>query len=274
MRPTATSIDHPELLPTQEETKAPSPVPRVSFCRAVRVRRIPNASDFDDATTSSLYYSVDDHVAIKDRARSVTQNVAQKDRLDLTSNTYSRVVFRIFQECCKGSDFRISEQDKAALEHWVALGHCRRGLERWSIPPMDSERRARRSVSIRAIVEMQSKTLDDGSRISDHPELMARVYETLTIPAKRYARIMGEADAAATRKKETDFTMADRFVNKEAIICADANKRQYVKSCSRMVIRSAPAHGMRRAQSCRRLVSQSSSRGIRRAESLRFNNVS
>jgi len=273
MRVTNARVDHPELIsPPKVEKSLGEGKRRVHFNNQVRVRKITNLACIDEATKSNLYYSLGDHSTFKDKARSVTENVQSKDEKDKTSNSYSRVLFRIFTECCKSSDLRIEEEDKLALEHWVALGHCRRGLERWCIPSMDSERRARRSVSIRAVVEMQSLLLD-GVKMCDRPDLMARVYETLTGPAKRYAKILGEADAAAVRKKETDFTMAERYVHREPIICDDQEKRQYVKSCTRMAIRSPPGSGLRRAQSCRRLVTQSSFRGISRSDSMRLRNV-
>ena len=239
---------------------------RVRFHKKVYVKNIACLDDMDAAVVDNMYFTDEEHTEFKSGAKKTARAVERKDRDDESPNTYSRVLDRIYSECSKPlEEAAFAEDDKRALEHWVALGHCRRGLERWAVPSHDKERKIRRDVSIKSVIDVQDKVVN-GQSVRDQPELIAKLYSSLTEPSRVFARIMGEADAAAVTKEETYFSQSDKVVSKDAIVCELGKKRVYVKSSSRMAV---PTRDLRRAGSCRKLVTQASQRHLTRTNSSR-----
>ena len=244
------------------------------------VHHVDNVLNFAREVQDSMYTRRGGMATLKYEARMVAKQVQSSDRkLDYCGDTttYSQTMLRAYKSCSSSSSSsnnnnneetptttNMSPEEKLIFNLWVSSGESRRGLERWCIPSLDYEVRTHRSKSIETIVKLQSKTVD-GVRLKDIPEVMAEIYSRLCEPSQRFARAMGEADAAAagqgkTRKNKQATEEEEEEEKKEEKTrkTKEALRGSYVQSRGRVLVRNnsgrqGSRRGLRKQVSRRRM---------------------
>mmetsp|Transcript_24581 Transcript_24581/g.36077 ORF Transcript_24581/g.36077 Transcript_24581/m.36077 type:complete len:288 (-) Transcript_24581:315-1178(-) len=94
---------------------------------------------------------------------------------------------------CLETAFSSPSQNKSLLAQWCMFEHSRRGLEREMCEKHRHQRISSRRKSRKAVLEGQKKKMNAVE--------LASVYEGLTMASKKFASVMGEADAAAAQPR-------------------------------------------------------------------------
>jgi hypothetical protein len=156
----------------------------------VSIHGICSLSDFTRAEKAAAWYQSYEYGRIKQLAKSTARGIRDREsNTKIMECTYSSVLEAAYISTLD-SKTNISENDMVYLEHWTAVGHSRRGLERWSIPAMEDSRRKHRASAIKSVMEMQRACQFE-------PEMISQVYKKKSKSAGRFAALMGQADQAA-----------------------------------------------------------------------------
>ena len=205
--------------------------PRVHFSKdaendsvQVSIHGICSLSEFTRAEKAAAWYQFSDYRNIKQMAKTTARGIRDRESdTQLMEYSYSSVLEAAYISTINSND-KISEKDMIYLEHWTAVGHSRRGLERWAIPAIEDSRRKRRASAIKSVMEMQRVCQFEAEAMGyDRPEMIALVYKKASKSARKFAALMGQADQAAASSEQSILPSV-----------ANTTKATYVASHSRM----------------------------------------
>lgn len=146
-----------------------------------------SANDEDeDLWRSSLWWTDDEYAEIHNSIRRISKELQDRGYsgfLENALNSYSGRQRR-------AKNFDMDDEAKSALLQWCTFGHSRRGLEKRSNSKHCLDRDICRTNSRRIVLDAQRK-------ISLTEEDLAEIYRGATKPSKKFALMMGHADAMA-----------------------------------------------------------------------------
>lgn len=125
---------------------------------------------------------------------------------DSEGDGYVGTVEKVYKSCLGSlgpSDLYVQK-----LAHWTRVAHSRRGLERWSVMGIDKHRRHRRKTLVRTILDLQREPSMAKIDARQREEVFRICSERGSQAERRFALIMGHADAvAASNTVRPKFTM-------------------------------------------------------------------
>ena len=157
---------------------------------------VENFTNFDDTTQEELFSKRPEIARMKMEAKRIADRVY--DEAD--QNSYAGVIRTVYASCCSSGSV-LSADDRDLLSAWVRAGECWRGLERWCIYDHDADRRTRRQRVLRMVTGPGAKERSAG--------MLADMSKLLSEPATRFARVLGEADAAAIAMERQEDQVKD-----------------------------------------------------------------
>lgn len=101
-----------------------------------------------------LWYSRLDFKNMKFICASLVTQVAKIEQRVKDEQSYRSVILRVYDHCCEAS--HISAADDKLLKMWIERSKTRSGLERLSIPEINHDRRHRRQVLMKTVLEVQN----------------------------------------------------------------------------------------------------------------------
>lgn len=222
------NVSRPAICKAEDNvTKELSPKRRkrqVYFAESTSVRPINNRHDIDEDTKNRLYCSSTELKKFRMDATKVAQSIFDKETDTCNPRSYSKVFWQTYKSCSMVDNIDdVPTTLTDSVERWAKRSKSRRGLEKWSIPELNEDRKAAKMKAIRLVVRMQSRTVC-AFDLSENPDMLARVYQRLSAPAKKYARLLALADAKAadennkkeqTEKRDDDATKACSHDDKE-----------------------------------------------------------
>ena len=144
--------------------------------------------------------------------------------------SYEKVLLRIYRSCLEGQRHSFADQEK--LEHWVSLGHARRGLERYVVDVIAQERSERRFQLQRSIFFVQEKCRNQGLSEVQEAGLIRLASEKLSKPSVAFAKVLAEADAIAAGSNLDDSHIFDMASSLSSKLCCE--NRPHSVSTSRL----------------------------------------
>jgi hypothetical protein len=147
----------------------------------------------------NTWYPSDELIAQRILARNVAAGV-RKCEPSSDENSYGGVIERVYNSCLHGIGRGPSKKDVKLLELWTRVAHSRRGLERWSVPKSGEQRSETRKALVQEIVRFQHG-IDPHLDVDEKAEMIRTRSRALSHASRRYATIMGQADAKAVRSE-------------------------------------------------------------------------
>mmetsp|Transcript_14814 Transcript_14814/g.34232 ORF Transcript_14814/g.34232 Transcript_14814/m.34232 type:complete len:249 (+) Transcript_14814:160-906(+) len=165
-----------------------------------RVEYIPNdlvrASDMTQSEKRSIWWQKADFDAFRKTGKLIASEIRRACEGRKTPlHSYAAVLRRVYSMCCikaedgehdifppEECDLTDEQELLLFLRQWSAVGTCRRGLEKWSIPPVSVDRAERRFEAIQAVLDLQhSLRQTNHPLLPEHfPDYIREVYEEST----------------------------------------------------------------------------------------------
>lgn len=121
------------------------------------------------------------------RAKCLALEISTTNHMRNHELSYKNVFENAYKHALQGKQ----PSDSKALSVWVAQGHSRRGLERWSLPLMSCHRQERRNKLVETLMTVQKQAVEEKG------QTLCRVSRHYSKPARVFARALGAADAHA-----------------------------------------------------------------------------
>jgi len=96
----------------------------------------------------------------------------------------------------------------------LAIWSDRRGLEFYASKLMCKERMQQKRILTRAIMKSQRRMKEEGIKLEDRDDVLAMVAEKLAIPAKAFARTLGQIDAILSGNQKRNLVETKKTVQK------------------------------------------------------------
>jgi hypothetical protein len=153
----------------------------------------------------SLWWSKDESKEIHDSWLGVVNAVKKKDTIWTQARKYSYVetLSRIWMSCFKGVEVSIFM--KQELFFWTAIGHSRRGLEKFTLSRVQAIRCELRKQHIQEILALQEKCKEFNLSYEQSSHYMRLSCEENSRAALRFGRLLAEADWYAAHYDGLDF---------------------------------------------------------------------
>ena len=211
---------------------------RVRFSATNSVQLIENRADLDIETVHNMHWSRFELKNFKKHAEYVSMCAFDDEILVSSSGlpTYSLAMWEAYQSCTRTivvPRHQVPTRKVANLEHWVDQHTTRRGLERWIVPAFHDEMSIRQQKAVQSVLKMQSKC-EGVVSLRDKFDVIAKIYEQYSKPSKLFAKLMGDADAAACQSDaEENYNkrkQLDIFATEESLKKSRSDSGLYVRS--------------------------------------------
>lgn len=158
----------------------------------------PHRQLFSDA--QRLWWQREDFERIRLEASKVTEDIRLGDVLwaDARKYSYSKCLSKLYR-CSNKKNAELSSQVKDDFFFWILVGHSRRGLERFVMDDLRKDREQKRCDAFETVLVEQDKCEERHLSIEETERIIHAAYEKQSRGAKKFAELMGEADAHAAR---------------------------------------------------------------------------
>lgn len=145
----------------------------------------------------SLWLSKDEWINIRKQVKEATDSVQEGDDIwnQTRQQSYATTMSRVWSQCTNGVELPPSL--KAELLFWTSISHSRRGLERFVLCEVRSERRQSRRRHAEALLFVQDQCRYNRINFETSSLLLHVASEKLSEPEVNLAFALAEADADA-----------------------------------------------------------------------------
>lgn len=175
---TITSLEKAEEQPTQSRNsndRAVSFAPQVTVLGPLLMP----SSEMTHEEKCEIWWQQADFELFFTSAVTIACEIQKLDRASPGPASYTSVILETYSTCMDEGYF--DEKLKSCLNRWVMLSHCRRGLERLSIPSLFRHKHRQQKLLVQGIVDMQHRL--DGYL---DPDQMTQLLYTYSEEQSRY----------------------------------------------------------------------------------------
>jgi hypothetical protein len=184
---------------------------RVSFVESCDGQILSEECDAPYPFDASLWLDEEEWIDIRKRGQSVIDSVQKGDEIwsQARRHSYVATMSRVWALCRKGKE--LSPALKMELRFWTSIGHSRRGLERYILRKVQSERQQARRRHAEAILFVQAQCYSKHMNSASSGRLLRVSSEKFSRSGVKFAIALAEADAdAVTCDADVHFTCARR----------------------------------------------------------------
>jgi hypothetical protein len=159
----------------------------------------PLASEMSEQEKGELWWRKKDFRHFRMASSTLCRSMRSRPKACGSNESYPEVLRKIYEHCCASKVHKsTAEENQGLLVTWAKNGVCRRGLELHILPSLYRERGNRRDLLVSGVLRLQSQANPDNDALAedDLAEKMMRCSETISLPARRFARSLALADEA------------------------------------------------------------------------------
>jgi hypothetical protein len=145
---------------------------------------------------ASKWYSRSDLEYMKYKARTLSEEIHQRNSLTFHTLPYKDIISKAYEDCMRVG--KPTRRNLQGLFTWISKGHSRRGLERWSVPRVGKHRRWRQARVIHHVLKEQQEVKPMES-VRSRMKRLRETSELYSLAAKNFAEALGKADEVAAK---------------------------------------------------------------------------
>ena len=170
---------------------------RVSFVESCDGQVLSDACDAQHPLDKTLWLDEDEWIDIRKRGQDVIDSVQNGDEIwsQARKHSYAATMSRVWTLCRRGKD--LSPALKMELQFWTSIGHSRRGLEKYILTKVQSERQRARRRHTEAVLFVQAQCWKKRMNCESSGRLLRVSSEKFSRSAVTFAIVLAEADAGA-----------------------------------------------------------------------------
>eukprot|EP00565_Helicotheca_tamesis_P000103 CAMPEP_0185735248 /NCGR_PEP_ID=MMETSP1171-20130828/24696_1 /TAXON_ID=374046 /ORGANISM="Helicotheca tamensis, Strain CCMP826" /LENGTH=190 /DNA_ID=CAMNT_0028405471 /DNA_START=21 /DNA_END=593 /DNA_ORIENTATION=+ len=167
---------------------------RVRFANQPGIEIIPSRCDFSIEERNDLWWKREDYFIFSQSVDSICREVRRLD--------YASCLVNALDSVTEKTEDPSQLKALIGLVQWCTHGHCRRGLEMYSNLAYFAAREQTKELARRSVVDEQNRQRELFGETD--AAMIRRLSEEATRSSRRFASMMGTADAAAAHESKTD----------------------------------------------------------------------